>query len=277
VLDAQFPSTSPLHKVIRRFEGAIDRVVTRLAGKWDRYAEKEFGGTGKPAIMRFIRSTDPLNYGWGGAGPRVYDCSGIVGAVHLGHMGRPYGHGQRIYTTGTIRAGILGLKPGLGGVLQIGVTPKKGHMAGRYGGLGFEAESSRTGIKIGGAASRPESFARRYHLARGGLIEERLLEDLARVGGLDIGGDRGRLRVNGQVFDQGGWLMPGTTVVRNNTGQPERVNPPGPMVVTLDRASVRAVGDYVAAAMRANPPQVNLDRQKVSRGVATGMLWEARR
>src|SRR5215216_2122361 len=130
-LQASFPSTSPLQKVVSRFEGAIDRALGRLATKWDRYAEREFGGAGKPAVTRFIRSTDPLPYVWGGAGPGGYDCSGLVGAVHMAHLGRAYGHGQRLYTTSSIGVGSAGLKPGLGGVLSIGVTPGRGHMAGR--------------------------------------------------------------------------------------------------------------------------------------------------
>jgi TP901 family phage tail tape measure protein len=226
VLDARFPSGRILARAAGRFEKLIDRSLLRLVGRFERVA-KELGA-GKPAIAQFIRSTDPLNYHWGGAGPNVYDCSGIVGAVHLGHLGRPYGHGQRIYTTATIRAGTLGLKPGLGGVLDIGVTPTKGHMVGRYGGkngLGFEAESARTGIKIGAAASRPESFARHYHLAKGGPVEA--LDKLERLAlaGADIGGDAGRLRINGKTFDRGGFLPTGTSLATNNTGKAEAIMP----------------------------------------------------
>jgi hypothetical protein len=35
-------------------------------------------------------------------------------------------------------------------------------------------------------------------------------------------------------MDRGGWLMPGNTMVTNNTGRPERVLPPGPMTVRLE-------------------------------------------
>jgi hypothetical protein len=257
--------------------GAIERMAVGLAkglgsalGPWLTKAM----GTGSPAIKAFIRSTDPLNYGWGGAGPNVYDCSGITGAVALAMRGRPYGHGQRVWTTSSIHPGILGLKSGLGGTLQIGVTAGTGHMAGRYGGLGFEAESTRTGIKTGAAASPPESFSRHFHMAKGGLVDERMLELLAKAGA-DIGGDRGRLRINGKVFDAGGWLMPGATVAVNRTNKPERVMAPGEPVI--GRREARMIGQYVADSLRANPPVVNLDRQKVSRGIATANLWEARR
>jgi TP901 family phage tail tape measure protein len=274
VLHAQFGPASPLVRSARRFEALIDRALTRLATKWDRKVET-LGGTGKPMVSAFIRSTDHLNYGWGGAGPHLYDCSGLVGAAHLAHLGRPYGHGERLYTTSSIRAGIAGLKPGLGGVLQIGVTAGTGHMAGRYGGLGFEAESTRTGIKIGAAASRPESFARRYHLAKGGPVEA--LDKLERLAlaGADIGGDAGRLRINGKTFDAGGWLMPGTTVAHNRTGRPERVLPPGPVVD--ERRLAKMIAEELAAALRANPAPVYMDRQKVAAAVATGNQWNARR
>ena len=32
---------------------------------------------------------------------------------------------------------------------------------------------------------------------------------------------------SGHGYDEGGWLMPGKTLAVNNTGQPERVVPPG--------------------------------------------------
>jgi hypothetical protein len=179
--------------------------------------------TGSSAIRAFIRSVDPLPYIWGAAGPRGYDCSGLVSAVYGKHTRRGGGHGQRYFTTATIGTGTPGLKPGLGGIFQIGVTPGRGHMAGRYGGLGFEAESSRTGIKIGSAASRPESFARHFHMARGGAVDDKMLAALSRLRGVDIGGDAGKLRINGKVFDRGGYLMPGATLAVNRTGRPEPV------------------------------------------------------
>jgi cell wall-associated NlpC family hydrolase len=209
---------------------------TRALGKWEDRVTRilDFGtraigrtlkalGGGNPAIKRFIASTDPLPYIWGGAGPGGYDCSGLVGAVYGKMTGRGGGHGQRYFTTSSISTGVPGLKPGLGGTLQIGVTAGTGHMAGRYGGLGFEAESTRTGIKVGAAASRPESFARHFHLARGGRVDAELLARYAQLRGLDVGGDQGRLRIDGKVFDQGGYLMPGATLAVNRTGQPEPV------------------------------------------------------
>jgi TP901 family phage tail tape measure protein len=188
-----------------------DRLASVVGTTLGKAVEKGMFG-GLPGIKNFIRSTDRLPYVWAAAGPNGYDCSGLVSAVHGMVKGlRGAGHGLRLYTTGSIRAGIQGLKSGLGGVLQIGVTSGTGHMAGRYGGLGFEAESSRTGIKIGAAASRPESFARHYHLARGGYIDPRdaeLMATLSKMRQVNIGGDAHKVRMNfgGQtyLFHQGG-------------------------------------------------------------------------
>lgn len=180
-------------------------------------------GGGSAAIKAFIKSLDSHPYVWGAAGPGGYDCSGITGAVALAHRHQPYGHGQRVWTTGSIHAGILGIQPGLGGVYQIGVTAGSGHMVGRYGGLGFEAESTRTGIKIGSAATRPESMARHFHMATGGRIDRALLAAWASLAGMDVGGDAGTLRVAGRTYDRGGWLDPGWTLAYNGTGRSEPV------------------------------------------------------
>jgi tape measure domain-containing protein len=219
-------------------------------------------GLGKPEVTRFIRSTDPLPYIWGAAGPGGYDCSGLVSAVLGKHTGAGGGHGQRYFTTSSIHSGILGIKPGLGGVLEIGVTAGTGHMAGRYGGsrgLGFEAESTATGIKIGSAASRPESFARHFHLARGGKVDQEMVARFAALAGLDIGGDAGRMRINGKVLDRGGWLMPGTTLATNRTGRPEPVGFPN-VQITVNVSGVvstnaRDLADQLVPAIRSGLKQ----------------------
>ena len=209
------------------------------------YVIRHFGGS--PAIKAFIRSVDPLPYIWGAAGPGGYDCSGLVSAV-LGKMtGRGGGHGQRYFTTSSIHSGILGISSGLGGVLQIGVTPGRGHMAGRYGGVGFEAESTRTGIKTGSAASRPESFARHYHLAKGGLVGPSMRWLDAQH--LAIGGDPAKLRV--ERFDRGGMLLPGH-LGYNGTGRGE------PVGLDEDRLAAKIAAALVRA-LREQPPRVQVD------------------
>jgi tape measure domain-containing protein len=210
----------------RAMAGASAGMIARITDLIQRNVQAFAKLAGNPTILAFIRSVDRLPYIWGAAGPHGYDCSGLVSAVYGLHTRRGGGHGQRYFTTATIGTHIPGLRSGLGGMLNIGVTPGRGHMAGSYMGMGFEAESTATGIKIGGAASPPSSFARHFHMARGGAVDWRLFDLLTRSGA-DIGGDAGRLRINGKVLDSGGWLMPGTTLATNRTGRPERVLPPG--------------------------------------------------
>jgi tape measure domain-containing protein len=269
-LDASFPATGRLTRSFTGFLGVIDRSMERLAGKWDRFAERFMG---KPGIQQFIRSTDPLPYVWGGAGPGGYDCSGLVGAVYGKHTGRGGGAGQRYFTTASIGTGVAGLKPGLGGVLNIGVTPSQGHMSGSYAGLGFEARSTRSGIIVGPGARSPASFARQFHMARGGLVDERLVA-LAALAGLDIGGDQGRLRINGKVLDQGGYLMPGQAGI-NLTSKPERFLGPGERFPTADeiaRAVARELAKVLPTTVSVADVHAGLLRRKRQQGgVALGL------
>jgi hypothetical protein len=234
-----------------RMGTAAARALDRIASLIDRISIK-VPIKGNPSILSFIRSVDPLPYIWGGVGPGGYDCSGLVGEVLNRHLGLP--SYRRRFTTASIRAGQYGLRSGLGGMLNIGVTPGRGHMAGSYMGMGFEAESTRTGIKVGGAASPPSSFARTYHLAAGGAVDRRILAAYAAMAGVSVGGDPGRLRVNGfGTFDRGGWLRPGWTMSYNGTGRPERVLAPGEgagLHVTVNIGTVMG-GDarQVAAAL----------------------------
>jgi cell wall-associated NlpC family hydrolase len=263
-VDVRFKASKPPNLVAQFLNPAVaattklgrmvaDKLASAVGKGLSAAITKAAAGGGSPAIKAFIKSTDRLPYVWGAAGPGAYDCSGLARAVYGLVCTRGGGQGQRYFTTASIGTHVAGLKPGLGGVLQIGVTPGQGHMAGSYAGLGFEAESSRTGIKIGSAASSPGSFARHFHMAKGGPIDERLVQLFARAGA-DVGGDQGRLRVDGKVLDQGGYLMPGTTIAHNNTGRPERVMGPGEPVIDY-----RRLGQAVAQALRDAPPVVAVD------------------
>jgi hypothetical protein len=160
--------------------------------------------------------------------------SGLASAVFGLATGRGGGHGQRYFTTYDFQNGAPGgFKPGAGGVLTIGVNPQT-HMAGNYGGLGFEAASTRSGIKIGTAAKKPSTFEKQFHLASGGLVSTALLDKL----GLDIGGDPSGLTVDGRriplgAYDVGGYLPQGLSLAYNGTGRPEPVVPAD----RLERAS----------------------------------------
>ena len=68
------------------------------------------------------------------------------------------------------------------------------------------------------------------------------------------------------AYDQGGWLPTGTSIATNTTGKAE------PVGFDYER-----MADAFVAALESRPPAVYLDRQKVSRAVRTGDLWESRR
>jgi hypothetical protein len=224
------------------------------------YKDSLGGGStagGRAAIKAFIRSTDSHPYRWGGVGPGGYDCSGLTGEVYARHRGR---RSFRRYFTTASNFGGLGFKPGGGGTYAIGVLPGR-HMAGEYGGLKFEARSTRSGIFVGGAARSIGSFPRRFHMAKGGAV----LEALANSGGakIDIGGDPGGMSIGiGRKlkFDRGGFLPTGWSMAYNGTGKPE---PVGGVAIDYDR-----LGRAVAAAMReSGRPVVKLDRRIISEEV----------
>lgn len=263
----------------RNFSARVQAAMNALGRKVETGIERNFrlliAGVGNAAIRAFIKSTDRLPYVWGGAGPNSYDCSGLVSAVYGKHSGRGGGRGQRYFTTSSISTAVAGLKSGLGGTLDIGVTSGTGHMAGRYGrgaaGLRFEARGSSSGILIGSAARAPESFSRKFHMARGGMVSQqdaRAVAELAKL--YDIGGDADKLRVGSRTFDNGGWLMPGTTIATNTTGQPERVSPPGQSGTTIN-VNIGTVYGANADEL-ANQIQTALKRKKRNNGgIALGL------
>jgi phage-related minor tail protein len=210
------------------------------------------GVGGSAGIKAFIVSTDRLPYRWAAAGPGAYDCSGLVGAVYGKMRGdRRAGHGARYFTTSSISTGVPGLKSGFGGTLNIGVTPGMGHMVGSYGGLKFEARSTRTGIFVGSAARSPAGFARHFHMAAGGLVDPRMVEGFRRIPGIDVAGDPGSLRLVGGRFrgyDSGGWLPPGLSLAYNGTGRPE---PVGPTARTINVTVPLTIYGEITASQRA--------------------------
>lgn len=222
--------------------GDAEAIIAALSG-----ASSGFGVSagGQEAIKQFIRSTDPLPYQFGAAGPGGYDCSGISSAVYGLITGRGGGHGQRYFTTfdfaSTPPAGFI---PGPGGTFTVGVNPTT-HMAGNYGGLGFEAASTATGIKIGASARPTSAFQKQFHMATGGPVNADLLEQF----GLDIGGDASGMTVNGRkidrrLFDLGGVIPQGLSLMDNHTSAPElaavlnsdqldRFGAPAPVHITI--------------------------------------------
>jgi hypothetical protein len=68
------------------------------------------------------------------------------------------------------------------------------------------------------------------------------------------------------AYDKGGMLPPGTSIATNATGKAEAVG-----------FDYEKMADALVRALEQRPPAVYLDRQKVSRAVRDGDLWESRR
>jgi hypothetical protein len=122
----------------------------------------------------FVRAQDGKPYIWASAGPRGYDCSGIVSAVYNVLHGRnPYSH---TFSTGSL-PGRWFTKSGIGGPLtaawsnpgQYPASSSTGHMMGMVGGLTFESSGSR-GVHLGATTRRLTDFAHIAHYGRGGHI-----------------------------------------------------------------------------------------------------------
>jgi hypothetical protein len=243
--------------------GAVNKIEARGTGVRLHAALAKFiAKFGGGDIKAFLRMADALPYVWGGVGPGGYDCSGLTGEVLNRMQHRPSYH-RRFTTASNFPA--LGFKPGPGGVYQIGVDAGRGHMVGRYAGLPFEAESTRTGIKVGGVATSVFSMPRVYHMAKGGLVGG-LADWLGRQRGISVGGDPARLRV--ERYDRGGMLPPGMSLAYNGTGRGE------PVGIDYDK-----LGRAVAKALREMPPTVAvtdihaglLNQKRRTGGVALGL------
>jgi hypothetical protein len=183
----------------------------------------------------FAAAQDPKPYALGGVGPSAYDCSGLVGNVWAILKGLALYHR---YMTTASNFGALGFRSGTG-AFTIGLNPNV-HMAGNVGGLPFEAASTRTGIRTGGAATPVTAFPRTMFLASlggklGGLgtvtLDRNDLRAIMAAIQLKfdaaIGGNRRGSMTTLTKLDQGGTIPPGPSLVYNGTGKPERLTPDG--------------------------------------------------
>jgi hypothetical protein len=157
----------------------------------------------------FVQQQAGKPYIWASAGPKGYDCSGIVSAAYNVLRGNnPYSHtfsteslpGRWFDTrqkVGTLMAGWS--HPG-----QSPASRSVGHMAGQIAGMPFESTGS-SGVRIGARARRFTQFANTGAArASGGLI------DFPPV----------------RLFDKGG-LWPSGTLGANMSGRTEYVDPTG--------------------------------------------------
>lgn len=159
------------------------------------------------AAASFIKAQEGKPYVWASAGPRGYDCSGIVSAAYNILKGRsPYGH---TFSTASLPGAFFDrgnrTSPLLAGWSHPGQRPasaRVGHMAGQIAGMPFESTGSR-GVRVGGSARKVGEFASvgGARLAGGGLVP----------GGI-------------RLFDNGGAWPSGTLGV-NMSGRTEYVDP----------------------------------------------------
>jgi TP901 family phage tail tape measure protein len=141
------------------------------------------GNVGK--VQKFVQAQAGKPYVWASAGPRGYDCSGIVSAAYNLLKGRnPYSH---TFSTGSLPG--KWFRPGTGPLMagwshpgQAPAGASVGHMAGQIGGMPFESTGSK-GVRVGSAARRISAFAHRgAAMASGGLVANPIVRLLDRGG-----------------------------------------------------------------------------------------------
>lgn len=168
-------------------------------------------GSASERLQRAARWADTqhgLPYQWGGGGNPSWDCSGFMAGIENVIRGiRP---GRR-YTThsfaGTPPAGWV---RNLRSPFTVGVQHGGrggGHMAGTL--LGKNVESGGRGVVTGSMARGTNSFPYRFGFA-------------------PVAGDMGRSSTGGgpgdnTLYDRGGYIQPGVTLVSNRSGSPEPV------------------------------------------------------
>lgn len=158
------------------------------------------------AALAFAKAQAGKPYIWGGVGPRGYDCSGFISAIHNVILGRrPY---SRRYTTHPFTGSAYGgFRRNMPSPFMIGVTHANvGHMAGTL--LRTNVESRGSAGAVVGARARGYNnslFSHRYGMV--GAASPR----------------SSRMAGEGILYDSGGWLTPGVHLVGNFTGKPESI------------------------------------------------------
>ncbi|GAA3384509.1 phage tail tape measure protein [Streptomyces racemochromogenes] len=176
---------------IKMLQGLKNKVIAA--------AESLTGGSASgnvAAAMGFARSQAGKPYQWGGAGNPSWDCSGFMSGIQKVIEGRsPLG---RLWSTFSFQGNTApaGWHRNLRSPFMIGITNDGvGHTAGTLGGMNVESRGG-DGVVVG-------SRARGYNSA---LFHDRY-------------GFAPALK----TFDSGGWLQPGLTLARNDTGKPEPI------------------------------------------------------
>lgn len=198
-----------LKKTLKGFAGSLE-ISNGGAANW-------VGLEGAPARLqraaRWVDTQVGKPYQWGGGGNPSWDCSGFMAGIENTIRGlRP----ARRYTTMDFRGARApsGWVRNLRSPFEVGVmnggSARGSHMSGTLLGVNVESSGSRgvhKGTRARGAGN--SLYTDRYGFA-----------PVAYSGGI---GSQASGPGGAQLYDDGGWLTPGYTVVENRTGAPEAV------------------------------------------------------
>lgn len=220
---------------IKVVDGAIDWVSSFVR---DTIGD---GADGAARGLAWARTQHGKPYQWGGAGNPSWDCSGFMAGITRVIRGESPG---RIGTTATMPWS--GFARGLFGPFQIGNSKNTGsgigHMAGTLLGVNVESAGGGKGVRVGPSARGATDglFGERYSL----------------------------------TFDQGGWLPPGMSLVRNGTGRPEPILTDAQWQLMREHSTASGGGDTVVQARYPFSP-AELDR--LADTIERRRRWNARR
>lgn len=215
---------------------------------------RAYSGGRVGAAQSFLRAQSGKPYVWASAGPRGYDCSGIVSAAYnILHGNNPYSHTfsteslpGKFFKQGSLAGPLIAgwSHPG-----QAPASASVGHMAGNIGGMAFESRGSK-GVVVGSAARSVRTFANiGSAYADGGLVR------VAKIAQADFG----------QVT-----LSPGMNLIRNGTGRPEPLVSPGGgtggrMHPDDIAALAFAIGGALATGLRSTVPAARVAGRQAGR------------
>jgi hypothetical protein len=231
--------------------------AAKALAKWARSDADATGGGpigsgGYASALRFAKSQSGKPYRWAQAGPGGYDCSGFMSAIlNVIHGKNPY---HRLFSTG--QAGgqhLAGMTRNKTSPFRIGVFHgNPGHTAGTLNGVNVESSGGR-GAHYGSGARgwNNRMFTMHYGLAGGGVVGDLPFDTL------DPRGNNYDPKVSPLAralfpvsHDRGGVIPPGDTLVRNQTGAPERSLTPAQnrnfehMVRVMDRGGGTVVHNH---------------------------------
>ncbi|MEU3020086.1 tape measure protein [Nocardiopsis sp. NPDC007018] len=208
------------HQVVKTGGDKMKTKIRELVESWNSAMEGAGGGGGADSWVgmgtasqrlqagaRFARSQHGLPYQWGGNGNPSWDCSGFVSAIESVIRGqRPHRRWSTHAFSGARAPS--GWVQNLRSPYMIGVTHAGvGHTAGTLMGVNVESAGGGKGVVVGSRAKGYRGFPYRYGFR-------------PVVGDSQAGSGSGD---TASLYDRGGYVQPGMTLVSNRSGRPEPV------------------------------------------------------